>query len=523
MDSPPTSTFRFWSRQREVLAAPPEWEPGFIELPIPSGAWEGALLLRQGHETEIYERHLGGTARAVADWPRSGAGFYGLRLELGDEVFEEIWRVSPAKLSAESVANMVSDLEARLPAGIALDLQNAGAFTGLRVIPPEETTLSAELVRIRRALLGAAGRPGVIDALGVIAGDPHEMLASSEAWVPAERARRVTPGGLMSAVSRGHNLSGPGALVKVPEVRVHPTVDVYENRLVKAFTRQIERRLRHLIPALGVTPAGEEAVTLLGRMAEARRRAAFLTEVQMPDYVPAKVTMVLLKRAEYRAVFEACLEFNRAVAVRLDEPALDAPVRNVPKLYELWGTLSAIAACLEAAVIEGYDVIEENLTVKRNGELFVRILEGGKPAVRLRRKKDGREATLVPQRSYAAGGKPLGSMSFAQIPDVALEVIDPESPRPRVYLFDPKYKLSSEDSETGEDSGKPKKTDIDAMHAYRDGIRDSDGERVVQYAAILYPGETKSYAPGLEALQATPGSSGALTASLQAVMAGAMH
>ena len=45
------------------------------------------------------------------------------------------------------------------------------------------------------------------------------------------------------------------------------------------------------------------------------------------------------------------------------------------------------------------------------------------------------------------------------------------------------------------------------MHAYRDAIQ-SEGGRVVQYAAILYPGPTERYDPGLEALSVQPGAEG---------------
>ena len=56
-----------------------------------------------------------------------------------------------------------------------------------------------------------------------------------------------------------------------------------------------------------------------------------------------------------------------------------------------------------------------------------------------------------------------------------------------LILFDPKYKLDSEtNGEPGD--GKPKKVDIDKMHAYRDAIRLADGDRVIRYAATNYPG-----------------------------------
>jgi hypothetical protein len=83
---------------------------------------------------------------------------------------------------------------------------------------------------------------------------------------------------------------------------------------------------------------------------------------------------------------------------------------------------------------------------------------------------------------------------------------------PRVLVFDPKYKLDGEmptsEPRTPSDfdvGGRPKKTDIDKMHAYRDAIRDRYGRPVVEYAAILYPGRTVSYSNGLEALRAYPG------------------
>jgi len=48
--------------------------------------------------------------------------------------------------------------------------------------------------------------------------------------------------------------------------------------------------------------------------------------------------------------------------------------------------------------------------------------------------------------------------------------------------------------------------DIDKMHAYRNSIRNEEGERVVRYAAVLYPGPKMRYGEGLEAVRAYPGS-----------------
>ena len=53
-------------------------------------------------------------------------------------------------------------------------------------------------------------------------------------------------------------------------------------------------------------------------------------------------------------------------------------------------------------------------------------------------------------------------------------------------------------------SSRPKKADIDQMHAYRDALH-TPGQREVVYAAILYPGSSMVYDHGrLAAVQALP-------------------
>ena len=70
--------------------------------------------------------------------------------------------------------------------------------------------------------------------------------------------------------------------------------------------------------------------------------------------------------------------------------------------------------------------------------------------------------------------------------------------------------------------GKPKKADIDTMHAYRDAIRDEQGRHVVRYAAILYPGPEVRFDEGLEALQSVPGMEQGLEARLGEVIVAAL-
>jgi len=124
--------------------------------------------------------------------------------------------------------------------------------------------------------------------------------------------------------------------------------------------------------------------------------------------------------------------------------------------------------------------------------LAVELLHGG----------TGTQVRLIPERTYGTSGA-LRSISYAERPDVAVEVVPVGEPAP-VYFFDPKDKLDGEPVHGDGSDGKPRKGDIDKMHAYRDAIRDASGGRVVRSAAILYPGPAVRYAAGIEALPTCP-------------------
>jgi predicted component of viral defense system (DUF524 family) len=245
----------------------------------------------------------------------------------------------------------------------------------------------------------------------------------------------------------------------------------------------------------------DELAELTRTLAAARRSAEFLDEVSPPRVFPTKLTMVLLRRPAYRSALEGLLEFRRTVSVRLEDPALDAPLENLPFLYETWGTLHVIKALAEVAARLGWDV-EERIFRRDSSGLYLHVLGGGRAALIARDRLSGTTVKLVPQRKYQRHGTPLRSVSYEQRPDIALEIEHDGQP-PRLLVFDPKYKLDSEELEGEITDGRPKKVDIDKMHAYRDAIRDAANEHAVEFAAIIYPGAATRPGEGFEeALQA---------------------
>ena len=147
---------------------------------------------------------------------------------------------------------------------------------------------------------------------------------------------------------------------------------------------------------------------------------------------------------------------------------------------------------------------------RRRGEVYVSIAPNGASSAYLRHEETGTEVRVVSERTYGSGGD-LHSLTYDQRPDLAVEISRIGTPT-RVLLFDPKYKLDGE-IEGGMTGTRPLKTDIDKMHTYRDAIRDAEGNRTVEYAAILYPGEGVRFPadpdvpPQVEALRADPGNS----------------
>ena len=458
--------------------------------------------------------------------PEAGTGQYQLELEVPGWTEEHSLTVEPTKISREAYLRLLEDLETRLPVSVALGLQRVGALAGVHFRPPGESTVGQEVVRLRRAVLGTPDRPGLAKVLVELSLDPHRVLSSNELWAPRERARRLHPARLPQALSLRSNLARDGRPERVLDTRVEHTVDVYENRLVKAYFQQVHLRLRRLIRALSAGPfsdVSEQGRLLLDQLLRARRRATFLDEVQLPVHLPTRLTMVLLRRPPYRVALEGYLEFRRSAVVRLDDSRLDAPLVNLSGLYQTWGTLEVISVLLEVAVELGYRVKEQRLVGRDASGFYVRVLPRGKPAVLMVHPDHRTEINLTAERTYSSqrGGE-LYSVSCAQQPDVTVEVRPSHSP-PRLYLFDPKYKLQGEFLEAESGDGSPKKVDIDKMHAYRDAIRDEEGERPVRYAAILYPGPPRAYTEGLEAITAYPGLEQALERRVRKLMSEALN
>jgi len=513
---------RFRERSGELVPAPREWCEHYLELPDLGDAWDQARVSVNGTALAVQARRLDGRRRVVAEWPRSPAGRYLVAVVHGDTRDESTVEVPPAKLGEEEFETLLADLQTGLPQSIALNLRREGVpLAGLKQAQLREHSWANELELLRRAIDGAQGRPGLPDLLRRVARDPHRALIGIGRAVQTERARRPSVSALRQALVKGAPLDDDNQPLRIEDRRVVRSQDVIENQLLKAVVDQVRARLRRLRSVGGRLPeaARQEIAALEVRLDPAVANAAFLREVAALRRPPARPSMVLIRDPRYRVVHELWSELNRQLLVTFDHPALTAPLDDVPGLYQAWVTLVAVDAVLTAGSHAGYQVVEHRLARRRGPTVYVEVLRDGAPVVRLRHPVTGAEAMLTPERRFPPDGKRYRSRSLTQIPDLVLEVHGPGRP-PRQPVLDPKYKL---DGEVGEEFlATPKKIDLDKMHAYRDAIVDTgSGERVVQYAAIIYPGPTKRY-DGIAALQGRPKQKSGLREKLEAIFTDAL-
>lgn len=204
--------------------------------------------------------------------------------------------------------------------------------------------------------------------------------------------------------------------------------------------------------------------------------------------------------------------FKQSIAAVLDGQLLDSPIHDLPHLYEVWGTLCVIQGTLHALRNANWTVDQQRVFGGTQLGFGVRALDSNRPAITARSQDGVLRLELIPQASATLKGRTLRALSHQMIPDMAILLWRADQ-LDTVQVFDPKYKR---------DGNGPVMGDINAMHAYRDGIRATDGRRVVSFAAIIYPGTDRDYEGQVGAISGIPGRtspSGQVRRKLEAAIA----
>ena len=506
MASPLSSRFRFWDPKLRERPGPREWEDSKIQVLVPLAEWENLTLATQGRLLPLKLEKLKGETAVIADWPQSGPGKFFLKLTGPDRHQEFTFEIEPRKISPESYSRLISDLENRLPSAIAMSIDQLQGRVGARLTAPDLALIDQELMLLRRAVFGLPGiRPGLKEILRQVGANPHRNFSTQNPWVQQRHVRRPSISGLIAAISRPQNTDANGLPLQVLDTRVKQSLDTYENKIICSLVDQINLRSRHLertISSKKKNPRIPQIRDVLKELGLARQSIAAFRDVKPLTTVPDQITMVLLKRPEYRIAYEILLELNRNLSTQLQDSRLDSPIDKLPDLYQLWCTLEIFLGILDAA--KTFDLnIQHRLTRRVGSTLFVKVIPDGKPAIELSNVDETLKIIVVPEQTFGeASDDKAYSVSYSKRPDIVVSIESRGTPA-SLLLFDPKYNLSGEITPKS-DTTKPCGVDINKMHTYRDAIRGADGRRSVKFAAIVYPGQEYDFTD-VAALSGTPG------------------
>jgi hypothetical protein len=286
-----------------------------------------------------------------------------------------------------------------------------------------------------------------------------------------------------------------------------------------------------------------ELEALVGEFNLACARATFLRAVKLPSTFVVRITMVLLKNHNYRAMFEDYLALNQqsSSSVTLEETALSNPLNEFPYLYELWANLRVLNSLLQVCVESGFRCVSHNWVKKYNKGIFIQVMNDHSTAIELACPTTGRVVSLVTWKPQGGSEVLLDTPNRERLMALAI-VIDTPGKASQILLFDPEYRVASKSADkTVAKKGKktnrkktlktvtakatptrpntkaaksetvdplstiePMKEDIDELVRCIDKVRTPDGVRRIQYAAILYPGHKMQVDSDVEALSALP-------------------
>jgi hypothetical protein len=544
MESSRSSRLTIYDDSGAIIECPVEGRKYGIAIDIVKERW-ASLSLKLG-TVPLSMRMEEEALFAHSELPPCAPGHYELSLVCG--VFRErrTITVMPKHFSENDIKAVMHDLTERLPKSIASLLQECGGLSGTNLIQDKQSTIEQELLKLTLAMKGTSKKLGILQILPILQRECHQTMVSRTELRKANQVRRPDISKLPMAMSMADNLAPNGALKRMFEATVEPSVETYENRLVKAYVQTLQGQLSRLQARLKSEPAppaiANDLEALSSEFRLACTRASFLQKVRIPLVSAARITMVLLKNPAYRVVLEDYVALHKQSSIRLVEPALSTPLNKFPYLYQLWSNLTVVSVLLQFCAAAGYRCLSHHLIKRDNEGLFIQFVNSGEAAIELSCPATRRIVSLVSWRPET-GSKNSLSMNQALPPFTVISLYSPDKP-PVTLLFDSKYRVVDEGAKSAveeqadreneaEKKGTAKrarakrdadkneifetsnavalvKEDIDELRQCMINASWFKGLNQAQYGAILYPGQRRQIAPAVEALPALPSAREAL-------------
>lgn len=281
---------------------------------------------------------------------------------------------------------------------------------------------------------------------------------------------------------------------RLADRRVRLTVDLPENRFVKAFLRHataIVGQVRAALSEIG-DPLARRAIEADCHAIDTALRPIVAhrmwEDVGVLDRVPAESTVLQRKRG-YREIFRHHVRLRSAprIPLTVSDAQRMLALKDIALLYEIWCFFQVEAAVTHALgraptrATEGRTRSAPTLQHQLPWDLELVWPDGTKLYYNPRFSRSRPEA----RRSY----------SLALRPDIVLQV--PSGPAAGLHLFDAKFRVDqlpplaaddeADDAVAAERRGAFKNADLYKMHTYRDAIPNA------RSVWILYPGTERRW------------------------------
>ncbi len=324
-----------------------------------------------------------------------------------------------------------------------------------------------------RGLLGDLDR-----ALAEVVRHPRWETVRDRADVRPERLRR--PGAVTHRMLARAGVQTPGGTRRLPDLRATPTLDTPEHRWLAGQLRDLRRRLARLVQEPWQRPStlrNRRTVEELTAMQERLTQWLAMPPFREAGPSPSEPTIALLTAPGYREAVRVCHALRQGLA--LHGGPLELGLKDLHLLYEYWCYLTVVRLTAE---LTGQPLPVERLVRVRRDGLHLRLQRGRAQAVAFSL-ADGRQVELTYNPRFSGPG-----YLTPQQPDIVLTVRAPGGRLLR-FVLDAKYRLDASAGYVRRFGVPgPPVAALNALHRYRDAIREDDGgERSVVQAVALYP------------------------------------
>lgn len=481
-----------WFNERsQSISQPRPWQSAHLEIAnIPTHyPWQDLRLFTQtlsAQPTPLYlKKKLNKTFHLHADWSAAEPGIHTLRLFLHKPAYKHLlWEthffLTAPPLTESLWLSMLQ--ETYHQSHLRFRPQTPVPFTPVRSLPASTPDMAHEFYVLFDLLCGPHNLHQTLPLL------PFE---EGLRWRPLYRTRRISPALLFR---NPHKLPLHTA---VPEQEKFPQTPLagYLNFLVQALIS----RLQHLVYVLPQTR--QHTPFLVDPLQNMWHRGNHLWHMWQqhayaqtpPQWSPKALEELRMEAHQCPALTPWLTCAQRLLLNIRPEHAPDAlfvGYQNFAYVYQQWCTLQLKQALQSTLQSRGWQLLEalhpQRLSWRHTatGQYLVLAVE--------------QRFSPLSQNSPA-----VFSISRGQQPDVCLLLFQNAQQRQqdvphKGLVFEIKFR---------QDALRPRKVDLDRLHAYRDAVYTRQGEHarpLFTGGALLYPGHNENYPPGLQALTCLP-------------------